>query len=65
MTEAIQDDKPLDESLLKQDLNGTAAPKKGVLSVKGSPREGGARLSKNFKTIAFVGGSVVVGGMVI
>ena len=65
MTEAIQDDKPLDESLLNQDLNGAAAPKKGVLSIKGTPREGGARLSKNFKKIAFIGGSVVVGGMVI
>lgn len=66
MTEAIQDDKPLDESLLNQDLNGAAAPKKGgALSIKGTPREGGARLSKNFKKIAFVGGSVVVGGMVI
>lgn len=65
MTEAIRDDKPLDESLLNQDLNGAAAPKKGALSIKGTPREGGARLSKNFKKIAFVGGSVVVGGMVI
>ena len=65
MTEAIQDDKPLDESLLNQDLNGAAAPRKGVLSIKGTPREGGARLSRNFKKIAFVGGSVVVGGMVI
>ncbi|MDE2466924.1 MAG: conjugal transfer protein TrbI [Alphaproteobacteria bacterium] len=66
MTEAIQDDKPLDESLLNQDLNGAAAPKKGgALSIKGTPREGGARLSRNFKKIAFVGGSVVVGGMVI
>jgi type IV secretion system protein VirB10 len=66
MTETIQDDKPLDESLLNQDLNGAAAPKKGgALSIKGTPREGGARLSKNFKKIAFIGGSVVVGGMVI
>jgi type IV secretion system protein VirB10 len=66
MTEAIQDDKPLDESLLNQDLNGAAAPKKGwPLSIKGTPREGGARLSKNFKKIVFIGGSVVVGGMVI
>jgi type IV secretion system protein VirB10 len=65
MTEATQDDKPLDESLLNQDLNGAAAPRKGVLSIKGTPREGGARLSRNFKKIAFVGGSVVVGGMVI
>ncbi|MDA8255329.1 MAG: conjugal transfer protein TrbI, partial [Betaproteobacteria bacterium] len=66
MTEATQDDKPLDESLLNQDLNGAAAPKKGgALSIKGTPREGGARLSKNFKKIAFIGGSVVVGGMVI
>ena len=66
MTEAFQDDKPLDESLLNQDLNGAAAPKKGgALSIKGTPREGGARLSKNFKKIAFIGGSVVVGGMVI
>jgi type IV secretion system protein VirB10 len=66
MTEAIQDDKPLDESLLNQDLNGAAAPKKGeALSIKGTPREGGARLSKNFKKVAFIGGSVVVGGMVI
>ena len=66
MTEAIQDDKPLDESLLNQDLNGAAAPKKGgALSIKGTPREGGARLSKNFKKAAFIGGSVVVGGMVI
>ena len=66
MTEAIQDDKLLDESLLNQDLNGAAAPKKGgALTIKGTPREGGARLSKNFKKIAFIGGSVVVGGMVI
>ena len=66
MTEAIQDDKPLDESLLNQDLNGAAAPKNGgALTIKGTPREGGARLSKNFKKVAFIGGSVVVGGMVI
>ena len=65
MTEAIQDDKTLDESLLNQDLDGAAAPKKGVLRIKGTPREGGARLSRNFKKVAFVGGSVVVGGMVI
>ncbi len=65
MTEAIQDEKTLDANLLNQDLNGAAAPKRGILPIKGTPREGGARLSKNFKKIAFVGGSVVVGGMLI
>jgi type IV secretion system protein VirB10 len=66
MTEAIQGDKPLNESLLNQDLNGAGAPKKGrAMSVRSAPPEGGARLSKNFKRIAFVGGSVLGAGMVI
>ena len=65
MTDTIQDDNALDERLLHQDLNGAQPAKKKVLGIKGTPREGGARLSKNFKKAAFIGGCVIVGGMVI
>ncbi len=66
MTDTKQPDTPeADASLLAQDVDGATAGKKKGLSIKGTPREGGARLSKNFKKVAFVAGGVIAGGMVI
>jgi type IV secretion system protein VirB10 len=66
MTHTQQPDTPeADSRLLAQDVDGAAAGKKKGLSIKGTPREGGARLSKNFKKVAFVAGGVVAGGMIL
>ncbi len=66
MTDTKQPDTPeADSNLLAQDVDGATAGKKKGLSIKGTPREGGARLSKNFKKVAFVAGGVIAGGMVI
>jgi len=66
MTDTSQSNAPeVNTSLLAQDVDGATAGKKKGLSVKGTPREGGARLSKNFKKVAFVAGGVVAGGMII
>ena len=55
-------DRP-DEKLLSQDVDGTTA--KDVLSIKGKPKTGGARIGKNFKKIAFVVVGMLAGGIVI
>jgi type IV secretion system protein VirB10 len=66
MTHTQQPDTPeADSRLLAQDVDGAAAGKKKGLSIKGTPREGGARLSKNFKKVAFVAGGVIAGGMIL
>lgn len=66
MTDTTQSGTPeADPILLAQDVDGAAADKKKSLSIKGTPKEGGARLSKNFKNVAFVAGGVIAGGMVI
>lgn len=66
MTDSKKPDTPeADTSLLAQDVDGSTAGKKKGLSIKGTPREGGARLSKNFKKVAFIGGGLIAGGMVI
>ena len=69
MNDSKQGDTPEpDSSLLAQDVDGATAGKKKKekgLSIKGTPREGGARLSKNFKKVAFVAGGVVAGGMIL
>lgn len=68
MNDSKQGDTPEpDSSLLAQDVDGATAGKKKEkgLSIKGTPREGGARLSKNFKKVAFVAGGVVAGGMIL
>ncbi|CQR44935.1 Conjugation TrbI family protein [Thiomonas sp. CB3] len=66
MTHTQQPDIPeTDSRLLAQDVDGATAGKKNVLSIKGTPREGGARLSKNFKKVAFVAGGVIAGGMIL
>ena len=69
MNDSKQPDTPEpDSSLLAQDVDGATAGKKKKekgLSIKGTPREGGARLSKNFKKVAFVAGGVVAGGMIL
>jgi type IV secretion system protein VirB10 len=66
MTHTQQPDLPeTDSRLLAQDVDGATAGKKKVLSIKGTPREGGARLSKNFKKVAFVAGGVIAGGMIL
>jgi type IV secretion system protein VirB10 len=66
MTHTQQPDIPeTDSRLLAQDVDGATAGKKKVLSIKGTPREGGARLSKNFKKVAFVAGGVIAGGMIL
>jgi type IV secretion system protein VirB10 len=66
MTDPKQPDAPeADSRLLAQDVDGTTAGKKKGLSIKGTPREGGARLSKNFKKVAFVAGGVIAGGMIL
>jgi len=68
MTNPQQPDTPeTDSRLLAQDVDGATAGKKKEkgLSIKGTPREGGARLSKNFKKVAFVAGGVIAGGMIL
>jgi len=66
MTHTQQPDIPeTDSRLLAQDVDGATAGKKKGLSIKGTPREGGARLSKNFKKAAFVAGGVIAGGMIL
>ncbi|WP_298291400.1 TrbI/VirB10 family protein [Thiomonas sp.] len=66
MTDPKQPDTPeADSRLLAQDVDGTTAGKKKGLSIKGTPREGGARLSKNFKKVAFFAGGVIAGGMIL
>ena len=66
MTNSQQPDTPEpDSDLLAQDVDGATAGKKKGLSIKGTPREGGARLSKNFKKVAFVAGGVIAGGMIL
>ena len=70
MNDSKQGDTPEpDSNLLAQDVDGATAGKKKKkekgLSIKGTPREGGARLSKNFKKVAFVAGGLLVGGMIL
>jgi len=54
-----------DPNLLSQDVDGASASRKKGLNIKGTPKEGGARLSKNFKKLAFVAGGLLAGGMVL
>jgi type IV secretion system protein VirB10 len=66
MTDTKQAETPeVDSSLLAQDVDGATAGKKKGLSIKGTPREGGARLSKNFKRVAFAAGGLIASGMII
>ena len=52
-----------DEKLLAQDVDGSTA--KQAISIKGTPKTGGARIGKNFKKAAFVLVGMIAGGMVI
>lgn len=52
-----------DEKLLAQDVDGATA--RPTLSIKGTPRTGGARIGKNFKKVAFVMAGMITGGIVI
>ena len=54
-----------DDALLSQDVDGGTAKGKKGLSIRGTPAAGGARLSKNFKKVAFIAGGAIAGGMVI
>ncbi|MHB1657634.1 MAG: TraB/TrbI/VirB10 family type IV secretion system protein [Burkholderiales bacterium] len=63
MSDKSQGPTATNERLLKDDVNGGGA--KSGISIKGTPRLGGARLSKNFKKIAFIGGGAIAGGMLI
>ena len=55
----------VDEALLAQDVDGGSAKGRKGLSIRGAPAAGGARLSRNFKRVAFIAGGAVAGGMVI
>jgi type IV secretion system protein VirB10 len=55
----------VDDALLAQDVDGGSAKGRKGLSIRGAPAAGGARLSRNFKRVAFIAGGAVAGGMVI
>jgi len=50
---------PLDTDLLKRDVDGTA------LRVRGTPRQTGARLSKNFKKVAAAAFGLICAGILV
>ena len=54
-----------DATLLAQDVDGGTAKGRNGLSIRSTPVAGGARLSRNFKRVAFIAGGAVAGGMVI
>ena len=54
-----------DATLLEQDVDGGTAKGRKGLSIRSTPAAGGARLSRNFKRVAFIAGGAVAGGMVI
>ena len=54
-----------DAALLAQDVDGGTAKGRRGLSIRGTPAAGGARLSRNFKRVAFIAGGAVAGGVVI
>ena len=54
-----------DATLLAQDVDGGTAKGRNGLSIRSTPVAGGARLSRNFKRVAFIAGGAVAGGIVI
>ncbi len=54
-----------DATLLAQDIDGGTAKGRKGLSIRSTPAAGGARLSRNFKRVAFIAGGAVAGGIVI
>ena len=54
-----------DATLLAQDVDGGTAKGRKGLRIRSTPAAGGARLSRNFKRVAFIAGGAVAGGMVI
>ncbi|SCC93198.1 Conjugation TrbI family protein [Thiomonas sp. X19] len=79
MHDAGQEPTSVDQALIRQDVDGGAAQTHDAkgnqgssgrvgrvgIRIQGIPRLGGARLSKNFKVVAFIGGGALAGGMLL